>query len=493
MDEQQQKLINGIQKAAHEAVIAAHAEKKLFKENIPEHKKIRAFESLKGYENKLRSLQTAAEDSGISNDDVSSAIEKEQYRTKEAIKSGKLDSEIAQMKSAISEINPKDIIPERPKLAPTESKAVATKLTPAELAWTQELKQAILPDQIRWHVGRKLNQEANEAAGKSTSSTSNLVSTSPVINNLLSKSNEYYDVVNKINQSIGNPEIFNKLFAQAQAEIATEIKDGKHNEAINLLADEIYNKESARLKENAGDTPDKLIRKSRELFQKITSGNGGSPELLAKKLGELEKYHGLGAKILDPNFDLNHPEKPHKTNEQMKVVMAISIEKGVALYEARKDIDRMASGEYDVKRSIESINKHLFSVSMGYDALDKAFDPNNPDAPHKTVQEMKDVIKAAAKNGNEAREALILAEQKSIEKSGKMVNPNLPRRYTKPDYNLDIDKLLSVEVRKTSSLSSDDNKFAAMMEGVKVSQLISVNTTSFIPSLPRNGSSHAIV
>ena len=345
------------------------------------------------------------------------------------------------------------------------------------------------------------------------------------------------------NQGINEKDFF-KAYFTAKAQIPSENK-----EAIKQL------KEEAR-DEISGNMVGKHIKEVRGLLDKVASGDINSSYLLGRL-----KFHGLGIEVLDREYDHKHPEKPHKTAEEMENILTDVFEKGgviykereaprlretlnqVAsgivksssllnslnehglgmetldpqydpknpgksttaaemekkltplfakadnLYEAREALRDMEAGKTYAKAGIDKINKHLSSAALGYDALDEKFDLRKPDAQHKTSKEIKEEIKSAAEKGYGVIEDQIKSAVKRNGELSKALAPSYLYEFvpTKPDRNLDLDKLLNLpEGKKTSSISADD-KFAAIMEGVKVSPLIAYNQSNFVSGAPQNG------
>ncbi len=490
-NEEQQKAINEVKKAAREAVIAAYAKDELFaKDNPSDTLRIRVSESIRGYEKRVLSSQIDAKKLGVTDNDVIWANVNEQDQTKKSIKSGELKSEIEQMKSVLikgSVTPPQHVIrsaeEKKPELAKTEPKEAPDNLAYKKItlnhdeqALVAQLKEYKLPNEIKGKARIELIKEHPDFSDKDREAIV-----------IYSYPTDDLDIFRKIEKKSKDNETYSKILDTVQDEIYKEIKDGKHNKEINKVKEDIL-----------GMLKEPLIKKSREALQQVASGKGGY-DTLVETLEELEKKYGLKAEVLDPNFDYKDPKKQHKTTKQMEAMLDSSIKNWRALYEAKLSLGRMRDGIDNVEESIKRINEHLSSAGFGYDALDKDFDPSNPSAPHRTAQEMKEEIKATVHDGNKAREKRIQHSEENTkfiiesQKSIMTIDPYLyPKKYDKPDYNLDLDKLLNLEEKKVSSRSNDDNKFAAILEGVKVSPLTLANTTSFISSLPSNGKGHAI-
>lgn len=398
----------------------------------------------KELEDKINSLTADARNHGISYLDFHiNAVEKaksevaQELDAAKAKKSGPLYAEIEAAKNKIEVENSKQ--PISPPLESELLKTVTAPLTPEELVIGGRLKEAIFDSELKERLWNHMhfNNPYPDRTKKDQE----------VLDDLAKKPD-----VTAIMRSTGlsGP----KIEQWAKGEIDREIKEGKHDKQIAALRETTYEKTSF--------SAPKLIAASREELRRAAVGVSYD-DFVMGKIERLQKNHGVGIEALHPDFEYKKPMTPEALQQMQKEAKGMverSKEPGRALHEVHDTLKFIEAGEMDVDKGIAKVKRLLGDQGLDFDALDKErYDPNNPKAPHKSVDEMKEVVKGIIKTGNENRKKLIKWDEdidklpdKNIE--GKPIEGR--KKYNPVDPNLDVDDLL-----KMGGQNSQPNKVAA--------------------------------
>lgn len=241
--------------------------------------------------------------------------------------------------------------------------------------------------------------------------------------------------------------------------IREQIDQGMHDKEIKALMGKVDDKFSSKYQS-------KLIDKARNELKDVATGSVSNDDNLKNHLSRLKEYHGLGVEVLEPSYkpgDNKTPEAMQKIVERMNKIISTSAKGGAALFKAHEAIKGIRSGEIDAETGLKTVRDQLTDAKLPYGRLDGSFDPNfaRPEFPRKTDKEIRADIKQAVSQGNAMREYLI--------ENGE--------QYNKPNYKLDVDKLLEGDPAKGKKVSGNtvNDKFAAITKDIEVSKLVAYN------------------